>query len=262
MLYLVDKPTGPSSNQTLSLLRRYFHTKKAGHSGTLDPLASGLLIVATNGSTKILPLMKERTKRYEFTLDLSLLSDSLDLGTPTYACDPPIDHIPPIEEILRALAKFRGVIQQVPPAYSAISIDGKRSYSEARKGNAVEMPSREATVYELELTEYAFPKISLKAHVSSGAYVRSLARDIGAELGGGGVVTRLGRVGIDDIRREPEKMEYLELHPGELTGIEAITYDRIFPEIGRIDLTKREFDDISYGHAIAKRGEFTGERVF
>ena len=109
MFYLVDKPVGPSSNQALSHIKRFFSTKKAGHSGTLDPLASGMLIVATDGSTKLLSLLDTSTKKYRFTFDITKTSESLDLGTPLLCLEtghPIFEHPPSEKEIQEALRKF------------------------------------------------------------------------------------------------------------------------------------------------------------
>ncbi len=265
MFYLVDKPVGPSSNQVLGHLRRYFSTDKAGHTGTLDPLASGLLIVATHGSTKLLSMLDNQSKWYEFTFDISRTSDSLDLGTPTFSL--PGEHQifvtpPAVESIGEVLQKFRWAIKQIPPKYSAISLEGKRSYREARRGVEVALPSREITVYALELLDYEFPKIKLRVHISSWGYIRSLARDIGSALNGGGVVTELRRTWISTWSLENQEFEYLELHPGEKIGVREIPYHIMFPHIGQLDLTVEEYTNIFYGNPIPRRGNFSGDRVF
>lgn len=204
MFYLVDKPIGPSSNQLLSHLKKYFGVRRAGHSGTLDPLASGLLIVAIGNSTKLLPYVVGSPKVYEFTFDISRTSDSLDLGTPTrevahdpvriqsLLCDP--------TQCAELLTRFIGNISQVPPHYSALIVDGKRSYLTARRSGDTStlesLPSRDITVYSLEYLGSEFPHIHMRASVSEGTYIRALARDIGQALGGSGVVTELRRTKI------------------------------------------------------------------
>ncbi len=265
MFYLIDKPVWPSSNQTLSQIRRYLQTNKVGHTGTLDPLASGLLIVATQGSTKLLSLLDSQSKWYDFTFDITQTSDSFDRGTETISL--PKSHKifqepPSYETVEKTLKWFIGTYGQIPPKYSAISLDGKRSYREARKGNVVNIPSRKITVWHLELTKYAFPNISLRVHISSGGYVRGLARDIGNTLGGLGLVTYLRRTQIDTIYLESQKMDYLELHPGEKTGLLTVSYETMFPDIGRLDITEKEYWDIFYGQSIAKREEYTGNHIF
>ncbi len=204
MFYLVDKPVGPSSNQLLSHLKKYFGVKRSGHSGTLDPLASGLHIVATGNTTKLLPYVVASPKVYEFTFDVSHTSDSLDLGTPSRE----VAHDPvEIQSILsnptrcaEFLLPFQGNISQVPPHYSAIIVDGKRSYLTARRSGDTStlksLPSRDVIIYSLEYLGSEFPLIRMRASVSEGTYIRALARDIGEALGGGGVVTKLRRTKI------------------------------------------------------------------
>lgn len=168
-------------------IRRHFGTDKAGHSGTLDPLASGLLIVATNGSTKLLSMLETQSKWYQFTFDITRTSESLDLGTPTHTLpqNHQIYHYQPTQvDVENIIPSFMGIMRQVPPKYSAISLDGKRAYREVRKGNTVELPTREVEVLHLEILDYTFPHITLLTHISSGGYIRSLARDISEALGG------------------------------------------------------------------------------
>ncbi len=210
-------------------------------------------------------MLDSQSKWYEFTFDISRISDSLDLGTPTFSL--PSEHQifvspPGIESIWEVLQKFRGTIEQIPPKYSAISLEGKRSYREARRGVEIALPSREITVHALELLDYEFPKIQLRVHISSWGYVRSLARDIGSALNGGGVVTNLRRTWISDWSIEKQAFEYLELHPGEKIGIREIPYHIMFPHIGQLDLTEEEYTDIFYGNPIPRRGNFSGDRVF
>jgi tRNA pseudouridine55 synthase len=263
MFYIVDKPIGPSCNQVLAHLKRFFGIKKAGHSGTLDPLASGMLIVGTEGSTKLLSLLSD-TKTYEFTFDITNTSPSLDTGEPLEAWKGDISdlqkHIDswlsqsgiPIETILNS---FRGTIEQIPPRYSAVWVEGQRAYSKARKGWEFELPSRKVEIHSLSLHTIAFPFITCSATVSAGTYIRSLARDIGTALGWTAVITQLRRTGIGKLMLNVSNLEYKELHPGEQIGIREISYASLFPDFETVNLTKEEEKDIWNGTAISCKTE-------
>lgn len=187
MFHLVDKPEGISSFFAVAKVRRALGKKKAGHTGTLDPLASGLLIVATEGSTKLIPYFENDRKSYRFTVDFSRVSESLDLGTETQKIDAAELEAAKTKMseggLERALGDFRGRISQVPPKYSALRIDGKRAYRLARKGEEFEIPKRDAEVFSFELESFDFPFATFSCEVSAGTYVRSLARDIGEKFG-------------------------------------------------------------------------------
>lgn len=186
MFYLVDKPLGISSFSAVARVRRVTKSGKAGHTGTLDPLASGLLIVATNGSTKLIPYFDNDRKSYRFTVDFSRVSESLDLGTEASAIDPEAYENARKEMegggLEAALPQFRGNIRQVPPKYSALRIGGRRAYKLARGGQDFEIPERDAEIFSLTLESFEFPFATFSVEVSAGTYVRSLARDIGAEF--------------------------------------------------------------------------------
>ncbi|MDQ1343426.1 MAG: tRNA pseudouridine55 synthase [Patescibacteria group bacterium] len=229
MFYLVDKPTGISSFSAVARVRRITKSAKAGHTGTLDPLASGLLIVATNGSTKLIPYFENDRKTYRFTVDFSRSSESLDLGTETWDVD-----APDLENARKSmgngglealLSKFRGKILQAPPKYSALRINGRRAYHLARKGKDFEIPERETEVFSLEIESFVFPFATFTAEVSAGTYVRSLARDIGSEFDTGAVVTELRRTAIGRLSVE-------RAHPPLEAGTEnAIDPAEILPDM-------------------------------
>jgi len=186
MFYLVDKPIGISSFFTLGKIRFILQAKKIGHTGTLDPLASGLLIVATEGSTKLIPFLDKARKTYEFSVDFSRESPSCDLGSEVTSVTPEVFEFArkniTATEIEAVLPSFRGKISQVPPIYSAVRIDGKRAYTMARKGTPVEITPREVEVFSLDLLDFNFPIAKFRAEVSAGTYIRSIGRDIGRAL--------------------------------------------------------------------------------
>ncbi|ATX81921.1 tRNA pseudouridine synthase B [Mariprofundus ferrinatatus] len=164
---------------------------KAGHGGTLDPLATGMLPILIGEATRYAELGLSAEKSYRVTFDLSYQTDTLDLeGEVTARFEQVIGR----ETLEDALAAFRGDLDQVPPAYSAIRIDGRRAHEMARKGETVAMKSRRITILALNLVAFEFPLVTLEVRCSKGTYIRSLARDIGERLGLGGCVTELRRL--------------------------------------------------------------------
>ncbi len=192
---VIDKPVGPSSFAICRDVRRKTGGAKVGHAGTLDPFASGVLVLALGTATKAIPQLMATDKRYLATVDLSAVSttddpegviESVTVATP-----------PPLEKVRRALDAFIGEIEQQPPVYSAVHIDGERAYKLARKGELVERPpARRVIVHSIEVLEYEFPRLMLDVRCGKGVYIRSLAHDLGAALGTGGMLTALRRTAV------------------------------------------------------------------
>jgi tRNA pseudouridine55 synthase len=173
---------------------------KVGHAGTLDPLATGVMILCTGKNTKLIESFQYQTKEYVATIKLGATTPSFDLETEIDA-EYPTEHI--TEELVKeTLAKFIGKIQQIPPTYSAIKINGKRAYEYARKGDEVELKPKTLVIDEIELLDYKMPEIVVRVVCSKGTYIRALARDIGEALQSGGHLTALRRTQIGDIRVE------------------------------------------------------------
>ncbi|MCC8170770.1 MAG: tRNA pseudouridine(55) synthase TruB [Parabacteroides sp.] len=170
---------------------------KVGHAGTLDPLATGVLIVCTGKATKRIEEFQYQTKEYVATLKLGETTPSFDRETEIDAIYP-ITHITP-ELVNQVLPTFVGTIQQVPPVFSACKVDGKRAYESARKGEQVKLKSKMLVIDELELLECALPVLKIRVVCSKGTYIRALARDIGAALGSGAHLIALQRTRIGDI---------------------------------------------------------------
>ena len=198
-IIFVDKPSGMSSFGAVARVRRLLseregHKVKVGHTGTLDPFATGLLILLAGKATKKAPELTKLDKVYEATIRLGATSSTGDPEGEITIKDekPEISH----EKIIETLAQFVGEIEQTPPAFSAIKINGQRAYKLARAGKTVDMPKRKVTIYELELLEYASPYLKIRTHVSSGTYIRTLAEDIGEALGCGAYTTELRRTKI------------------------------------------------------------------
>ena len=192
---ILDKPVGLGSTQAVSAVKRILREAggpktKVGHGGTLDPLASGVLPVALGEATKLAGRLLDATKAYEFAIRFGEGTDTLDAeGQVTETSD----HRPTQEEIDAILPRFTGSIEQTPPAYSALKIDGKPAYERSRAGETVEMKPRTVTVHELHLVDSSADQATLSATVSKGTYIRSLARDIATALGTVGHVGMLRR---------------------------------------------------------------------
>lgn len=196
---ILDKPLGLGSTQAVGAVKRVCREAglgkvKVGHGGTLDPLATGVLPIALGEATKLCGRMLDASKVYDFTIRFGAQTDGLDAEGEVVATS---DVRPMLAEVEAVLPRFTGPIEQVPPAYSAIKIDGERAYDLARKGKAVEMKPRAVTVHTLQphgdVAAGALQEITLTAHVSKGTYIRSLARDIALALGTVGHVTMLRR---------------------------------------------------------------------
>lgn len=200
---LVDKPYGWTSFDVVKrirgvMLRRMGVKKmKVGHAGTLDPLATGVMIIVSGKSTKLIEQLQSGVKEYIATIALGATTPSYDLETEIDARYPTA-HITR-ELVGEVLAKFTGRIEQVPPAFSACKIDGKRAYKMARKGDAVELKPKILVIDEIELLEYSPESITIRVVCSKGTYIRALARDIGAALGSGGHLTALRRTRVGDV---------------------------------------------------------------
>lgn len=200
----IDKPLGWTSFDAVKRIRgtiqRRLNVKKfkVGHAGTLDPLATGVLIVCTGRATKEIERLQGGTKEYEATMLLGATTPSYDLETEIDATYP-VDHIT-MERVKEVLPRFTGKILQVPPVFSAVKIDGKRAYKFARKGAEVELKAKPLEIAELELLPSELPELRLRIVCSKGTYIRALARDIGEALDSGAHLTTLRRTRVGDIR--------------------------------------------------------------
>ena len=196
---ILDKPHGLGSTQAVAAVKRNLRQAglgkvKVGHGGTLDPLATGILPIALGEATKLCGRMLDASKDYAFTVRFGEETDTLDLEGKVVATS---DHRPTLADVEAVLPRFTGPIEQAPPAYSAILIDGERAYDRARAGETVAMKPRAVTVHELKILPtqgQELSEVTFQAHVSKGTYIRSLARDIALALGSVGHVTMLRRL--------------------------------------------------------------------
>jgi tRNA pseudouridine55 synthase len=189
---VIDKPAGITSHDVVSRVRRILGTRKVGHTGTLDPFATGALPLAVNDGTKAIPFLDEGIKRYEAVMQLGVSTDTLDMtGKIIRTAD---WRQVTLESIQSVLKKFTGHLSQIPPMYSAIKRDGQPLYKLARQGRVVERTAREIDIHSLELLSFVPPLVSFKVVCSRGTYVRTLADDMGQMLGCGAALKELRRI--------------------------------------------------------------------
>jgi len=257
-LVLIDKPTGWTSHDVVAKVRKAIGTKKVGHAGTLDPLATGLLVLGIESGTKLLTFLVGADKTYEAVIRLGQQTISDDSESAVIATASP-DEIAKLsdEDIAREIAKLTGVIMQTPSSVSAIKVAGKRAYDLVRAGEEVELKAREVNIYSFELLSVTrvsgFLDVKVRVECSSGTYIRAMARDLGSLLGVGGHITALRRtkVGHFDVT-EANSIEEL----GELRLTELATAARqLFPVV---ELTESEVTDLIHGKRISGKSELSG----
>lgn len=203
-IILIDKPAGISSFGVVAKVRaklknEFGHKVKVGHTGTLDPFATGLLILLSGKMTKKSDEFLRHDKVYEATLKLGFTSTTGDPeGEISKTINTPSANHPKKSDISSVVSSFIGKITQTPPRFSAIKINGERAYKLARKGENFEIPSREVEIYSIDILNYDYPELTIRCHVSSGTYIRTLAEDIGKKLGTGAYLTALRRIKIAD----------------------------------------------------------------
>ena len=190
-IVIVDKPSGWTSQDVVSKLRGVFNTRRIGHGGTLDPMATGVLPVFVGRATRGVEFFEHAEKTYEAVLQLGITTDTEDT-TGTVLEEKPVSVTE--QELLDILPKFRGEIQQIPPMYSALKVNGQKLYDLARQGKEGERKSRTITIFRLDCLEFSGSTARLLVHCSKGTYIRTLCKDIGAALGCGGCMAALRRV--------------------------------------------------------------------
>lgn len=197
-IWLIDKSLGMTSFGVVQRLRRILGMKKIGHAGTLDPLATGLMIVCSGRNTKLIEDFMGMEKEYTGTIYLGAETESYDLEHPPYITGDPRNITQ--EDIKLTAQKLTGVLQQIPPAHSAIKIEGKRAYSSARKGKNPELKPREIVVHSFDILAFDPPEISFRIVCSKGTYIRTLAYDFGKLIGTGAYLSSLKRTAIGNYR--------------------------------------------------------------
>ena len=196
----IDKPQGMTSRDVVNVVQRVIRPVKVGHAGTLDPLATGVLILPVGRATRLTDLIHKVSKTYVAIFELGKVSETEDIEGEIEIRD--VRDIPDLESVQRVVAGFCGRQLQRPPAYSALKINGKRAYSLARRGEKVELKSREIEILQIRILTYDFPILQLEVECTSGTYIRSLGRDIGEQLNTGAVMTGLRRTAIGNFTVE------------------------------------------------------------
>lgn len=250
-LLLVDKTPGWTSHDAVARTRRLAGTRKVGHAGTLDPMATGLLILGVNSSTRLLTWVVGLDKEYLATIRLGAATTTDDREGEQISLAPPgtVDAITP-DAVAAGIADLSGDIEQAPSSVSAIKIDGKRAYARVRAGEEVELPKRPVTVSEFELLSSTpvdgFLDLEVRVVCSSGTYIRALGRDLGAALGVGGHLTSLRRTRIGPFSVEAAPiLDDLDVATALIGPTDAAT--RLFP---RLDLTPEQTIDLGHGKRI------------
>ena len=257
-LVMIDKPTDWTSHDVVAKVRKAVGTKKVGHAGTLDPLATGLLVLGIESGTKLLTFLVGADKTYEATIRLGQQTVSDDSQSEViYVAD--ADKISKLteSEIQAEVAKLSGVIMQTPSSVSAIKVDGKRAYDLVRAGEQVELKAREVTIHSFEVLSVSkqedFLDLAVRVECSSGTYIRAIARDLGDALGVGGHITSLRRtkVGHFDVAEANSLEELDDLRITEL----AEAAKQLFPVI---ELADSEVTDLIHGKRISGKAEHVG----
>jgi tRNA pseudouridine55 synthase len=257
-LVLIDKPTSWTSHDVVAKVRKAVGTKKVGHAGTLDPLATGLLVLGIESGTKLLTFLVGADKTYEATIRLGQQTVSDDSESETVKSASPGEvAIISDADIKREIEKLTGVIMQTPSSVSAIKVAGKRAYDLVRAGEQVELKAREVRIFSFEMLSAnrasGFLDVEVRVECSSGTYIRALARDLGNALGVGGHITALRRtkVGHFDVKDANSIEELGELRTTQL----AVAARQLFPVI---ELEDSEVTDLIHGKRISGKSEITG----
>jgi tRNA pseudouridine55 synthase len=191
----VYKPNGVTSRDIVNSVQRLIRPTKCGHAGTLDPMATGVLLIGIGPATRLITILQEGAKTYVAEFVLGQTSDTDD-STGQIVVQPPPATIPTAELIEAHLLAMTGIVSQVPPAFSAVHVDGQRAYDLARRGEAVELSAKSVEIHSIRVQSYNWPRLELEIVCGSGTYIRSIARDLGRMLGCGGLMSRLERTRI------------------------------------------------------------------
>lgn len=256
MFYIVDKPLGVSSNLVAKILKRVLRVSRVGFAWTLDPLATGLMIIGTDGSSRLFPLIEHCTKSYITTIRIDGTTSSYDLEQPVEKIDISDREIHALSrESIESLVQqyFTGDIMQIPPIYSAVWIHGQRAYDIARRWEKIDIKAKKRTIHAFEILSYDWPKIRAKITVSHGTYIRSLARDIWIHLNTGWYLEALERVSIGHIT--PDDVEWQKHNDIRYA---PLSHEKLFPNIPIIELNDQQKKHLRLGSTPLKTDKKNG----
>jgi tRNA pseudouridine55 synthase len=242
----LDKPSGVTSRDVVDCVARLRRGTKVGHAGTLDPLASGVLVVCVGSATRLIDWVQRMPKTYRAVVRLGARSDTLDADGQVVEVENPT--VPTEEEVRRAIASQVGEILQLPPIYSALKIKGQRSYDLARAGRPVDLAPRLVRINRIDLVNFAWPRLELEIDCGTGTYVRSIARDLGETWGCGGLIETLVRTRIGPFTLEtatnPASLTQLSLAQDLRPPLDAV------PDLPRIVLDQSQVEQVLQGRAV------------
>jgi len=244
----VYKPTGVTSRDVVNTVQRLIRPVKCGHAGTLDPMATGVLLIGIGPATRLITMLQDGAKTYVAEFMLGQTSDTDDSTGKTEYLPTPAE-LPTVETINARLQSMTGVVSQVPPIFSAVHVDGQRAYALARRGESVELAAKTVEIHAIRLLSYEWPRLELEIICGSGTYIRSIARDLGTELGCGGLMSRLQRTRVGVFGSGDA------IPAGDLTlaGIQAALLPavRIVQHMPQYDCTPEDITDLRCGRVLS-----------
>jgi tRNA pseudouridine55 synthase len=252
---VVDKPVGMTSHDVVQAIRGGTGLRRAGHTGTLDPRASGVLVILVGPAVRLSEFVSASDKRYQAIIRLGSTTDTFDADGKFTHSDEPVNVTE--EQFEKVLSTFIGEIEQTPPPYSAVKVQGRKAYEMARQGEEVDLAPRKITVHHLEVLEWAPPEVVIDVHCSSGTYVRSLANDLGTALGCGAYLvglrrTKSGRFSLRDatpLRKLQEAFHAGNWYQYLIPAAEALA------EWPAVELNPDEVEDVRHGHRVKAAAE-------
>ncbi len=258
---VIDKPTGMTSHDVVNIVRRGTGIRRAGHTGTLDPRASGVLVVLVGPAVRLSEYISASDKRYQAIIRMGTATDTYDAEGAFTRENTVVDITE--EQFEAELKKFEGEVVQTPPAYSAVKVNGKKAYEMAREGKEVELEPRIIQVHHLEVLEWATPEVVIDVHCSSGTYIRSLANDLGEALGCGAYLvglrrTKNGRFSLRDsvpLRKLKEAFEAGDWYKYLIPAAESLS------DWEAVELNPDEVETLRHGQRIKASGDTTAEMV-
>ena len=244
----IDKPTGMTSHDVVARVRRVAGLRRVGHTGTLDPLATGVLVVCLGKATRLVEYVVGRPKTYEAEIRLGESTNTYDSDGEITA-ERPLPGNLSLEMLETHLEQFRGQIEQVPPMYSAIKQNGQPLYKLARQGKTVERPKRQVTIYQLDILQWSEASLSVRVVCSAGTYIRSIAHDLGESLGCGAHLTGLRRTAVGEFSTD-NAVALDDLAPENVSD-HLLAADLAVNHMAELRLDEAQANDLRYGRVIA-----------